>query len=92
MKAKVAVSLIVATLISTTAQAQESPKTQGILCSELGEMYAKCAMTVATGLAPRCPSEYDFVKPARCAKNSDFDKGIKGGTEEFVKIIRKHAK
>jgi hypothetical protein len=91
MQVKFAIWIISVALSSTAALAQESSKTQGVSCIELGVMYAKCAMTVATGLAPRCPSEYDFVKTARCAKNSDFDKGVKLGTEEFERLLRKHS-
>jgi len=92
MQLKIGIGLIALTISSTSALAQESPKTRGIDCTELGVRYGKCALTVASGLAPRCPSEYDFVKPARCEKNGDFDKGIRLGTQEFEAILRQYRK
>ena len=91
MRAIVAASVVSIAFFSASASAQESPKTKGISCYELGVKYAKCAMTVATGLAPRCPSEFDFLKPARCAKDSSFDKGVRAGTEEFERLVRKYS-
>ena len=90
MKSKLAITVVLLTIISFSAAAQESSKTRGVSCYKLGVRYAKCALTVASGLAPRCPSEFDFAKPSRCAQDSDFDRGLREGTEEFIKVMRKY--
>jgi len=88
MKSKLAITVVLLTIISFSATAQESSKTRGVSYYKLGVRYAKCALTVASGLAPRCPSQFDFAKPSRCAQDSDLDRGVRSGTEEFYKVVR----